>query len=83
MKKNTVAEMTTVGSCIGYREATGKAKNRLHGSCDDYRQHDFQDATVAKTATQILLPPQGEILDEQKKGQGSARAPVSEDKNRP
>lgn len=61
-QKNTVAVLHTLGSCHGYRGPSRRHEKGLHGSCHGYRRDIFQTFTVAKTATQILIPTQGVLI---------------------
>lgn len=52
-QKNTVAATTTDGSCHDYRHPGERPKKGSNGSRHDYRKANFEESTVAATATQI------------------------------
>lgn len=55
-QKFTAAKMTTHGSQDSYRDPQNAAPKTRNSSQDSYRERRFSQSTVAKTATQILLP---------------------------
>lgn len=75
-QKNTVAVLHTLGSCHGYRGTARRHEKGLHGSCHGYRRGCFQSFTVAKTATQILLPTQRVLIRGEKYSLQTRTAPV-------
>ncbi|WP_293392122.1 hypothetical protein [Nevskia sp.] len=57
--KITVAKLATHGSHTDYREEVISRLEAGDGSRGDYRQHEMASLSVARTATQIVLPPEG------------------------